>query len=554
MPYNIKLNNKLIFTLLWALIFILYLPAAKAGFVMDFTGWLDQVKNHSFSEYINRDNFNVKSLYQLWQLFVYVFYHIFGVNPWAWHILFVTSQASVSLLVYIFFQRLFSDSGIEKAGSIALTGTILYTICPHLSEVIVWEPTYHYFQGMALLLLILICTQAYFHTRDKKYVWFAISFYTLSLFTLEYFYLTPLFVVSLGLYYRHTLKYNKKLFIGILLYFIVPFIILLIARTVLFKVLYHDWISRIGTGTLAQSFYDYLVKPPKYFFHIVLLGRYFPFGIRQKVYAFCATTKGLIIFYSLFLLICTYLILRFKQLSGKARVSAFIVLYIVLATVLVLPMWFPELQLVTCDRYTYMLCAFIYMLIAVLISYIPYKLISIASLALFALINVRYTVQVNRYWMKSARINNNLLKTFPGTDNKITILLDQPENMHGVPMIQATSGGEFKLMYNLLMPGKITGDVLDAASFNMETPEDGAHIMVVSDSILHVTLNQWGTWWWYDGFGAVDRENEFYKIHFYDGHWYDLKLKKPAAGYRLLFQTGGQWKIVDWDKKNVDQY
>jgi hypothetical protein len=156
--------------------------------------------------------------------------------------------------------------------------------------------------------------------------------------------------------------------------------------------------------------------------------------------------------------------------------------------------------------------------------------------------------------MKGARIDNKLLDTFPGSSDKITILLDQPESMHGAPMIQATRGGEFKLMYNLLKPDSLTGIIMDAVSFNMESPEDGAHIMVVNDSMLHVTANQWGTWWWFDGFGALDRENEYFKIHIMDGHWYELTLRKPPSQYRLLYQTGGTWKQVDWSKLGQDQY
>ena len=66
-----------VFFSLWALMFILYFPAAKAGFVTDFTGWLNQVKNHGFWEYINRSNFKATSLYQVTQFNTYIFYKLF---------------------------------------------------------------------------------------------------------------------------------------------------------------------------------------------------------------------------------------------------------------------------------------------------------------------------------------------------------------------------------------------------------------------------------------------------------------------------------------------
>ena len=39
-----------------------------------------------------------------------------------------------------------------------------------------------------------------------------------------------------------------------------------------------------------------------------------------------------------------------------------------------------------------------------------------------------------------------------------------------------------------------------------------------------------------------------------EGHWYELKLKHPANQYLLLYQAGAQWKVVDLNKKNIDQY
>ncbi|MBS1584393.1 MAG: hypothetical protein JSS82_02405 [Bacteroidetes bacterium] len=554
MNQNPKLKPWLIFLVLWALLFVLYLPAVKAGFVMDFTGWLNQVKNYSFQEYINRDNFHVKSMYQLWQLFVYVFYHIFGTNFWAWHLLFVTSQALVSYLLYAFFLRLFIDSGVAGASTIALSGTILYSICPHISEVVVWEPTYHYLQAMALLLLILICIRNYFKTAASKHIWLALLCFTLSLFSLEYFYITPLFVLCLALYYRNTPGYDKKLFTRIGIRFIVPSIALVVGRTLLFKLLYNEWISRVGSGTLFQSFSDYIVKPPRYVFHIIFLGRFFPHEVRQKVYSFCSSPIGLLIFYGLFVALCLFILVRYKSFRNKGKAAVLIFLFTILAMLIVLPMWFPELQLVTMDRYTYMLCAFIYMLIALLASYIAKRSVAVAVVALIGLVNLRYTIQVNRYWMKSARINNHLLDTYAIADDKITLLLDQPENMHGVPMIQATTGGEFKLMYNLLRNGHINGEVLDIVSMNMETPADGVFATVLNDSTIKITANQWGTWWWFDGFGAGDRENEYFKLHAPDAHWYELTLKKDPSKYRLLYQVGGDWKTVDWSKKNEDQH
>lgn len=554
MTRNLKLNNLGIFILLWVLLFALYLPAARAGFVTDFTGWLYEIKNDDFLTYVNRSNFHVKSLYQFTQCTTYFFYLIFKANPWLWHLLFITLQALNGFLLWLFCSRLFLSSGVNNESGIALAGVALFCICPAISEVVVWEPSYHYLQGLLMMLAILICLQNYLHVQKRSYIIIALFIYTLSLFSLEYFYLTPLLSLALIRFYKYALQYQRIAYKKAMLYFTLPLFLLFTARLVLFKLLYHDWVSRIGSATLFQSLHDYIIKPPKYIFHLVFLGRFFSHEYRQKVYAFCESTLGLGIFYTLFAVLIGYILLRFRKFNNKAKLLSLVFLFVILATALVLPMWFPDLQLVAFDRYMYMLSAFLFMLIALLISYIPRMSLALVVFAFIALINLRYTIRVNRYWMKAQRIDEKLLDTFPGSNDKITILLDQPENMHGIPMIQATHGNEFKLMYNLLKPDSIQGLVFDGLSFNMETPEDGAHVTVLNDSMARITLNQWGTWWWFDGFGATDRENEYYKIHVPDAHFYDITLRKPPAQYRLLYQTAGNWKEVDWNRKNEDQY
>ena len=110
-------------------------------------------------------------------------------------------------------------------------------------------------------------------------------------------------------------------------------------------------------------------------------------------------------------------------------------------------------------------------------------------------------------------------------------------------------------MHNLLIPEKtIPNPTYDVLSYNMLTPTDGAHVTVLNDSTVRITLNQWGTWWWYEGKGAYTYENSVFKENLVDGgHFYDLILRQPPANYLLLYQVGNEWKVVDWSKKGVDQ-
>ena len=122
-------------------------------------------------------------------------------------------------------------------------------------------------------------------------------------------------------------------------------------------------------------------------------------------------------------------------------------------------------------------------------------------------------------------------------------------------MIGAQPDGEYKALREVYTGIVDKNTIYDAASYNMVRDHDGAHVTVSNDSVIHVTLNQWGTWWWYEGHGAKSYENKDYKINMIDpGHWYELTLKRPASQYLLLYEIGDQWKVVDMGKRNVDQW
>src|ERR1035437_3167090 len=94
-------KNVWICSMLWLFTFILYLPAAKAGWVIDSAGWLYNIRNLKFWDYINNSQSGIPSLYQFTQFATYVFYKAFNANPYAWLTLQVTIHAANSFLLFI---------------------------------------------------------------------------------------------------------------------------------------------------------------------------------------------------------------------------------------------------------------------------------------------------------------------------------------------------------------------------------------------------------------------------------------------------------------------
>jgi hypothetical protein len=374
--------------------------------------------------------------------------------------------------------------------------------------------------------------------------------------TLEIFYLTPWLVLLMALFYRYQCTDGREIGSRLIAKFFIPLLLLFGLRLLEFRLLHGDWVSRIGSATVLSVSDLGLGKPAKYLYHLVALGRFWPAdvhvgsltlgGIRQTIYQFCDSGIGVFLFWAIVMCVSAWCLFRYKYMTGSARVAFVMWLCMLAALVLVMPLWFYDLLLISMDRYAYFTIPFLAMLAAIGIWRMRRSWLRYALLLVVLLANVRYTVQANRYWMKGARITHSLLHTLPVHNNKITVLLNVPESMHGAPMIGASDMGEFKLMRNLLVPdSRLTGTVYDAMGYNMQSPEDGAHVLVLNDSVLRIRLNQWGTWWWYNALGGHSYENADYSIQVADGGCYDLAMKKNNSNYIFYFQTGSQWKQVD---------
>ncbi len=548
-------RDLLLFAGVWALLMVLYWPARQAGFVWDFTGWLEQVKYESFADYLNRTHATERSFYQFTHLTTYLFYLLFGTYAPFWHLLHVTLQAINVVLLFCLCNRLFGDAGIKGGTVIALGGCLLFCVNPHLAEVIVWEPSYHFLQGVILILLILLQAQQYIHQPKAKHAVIAGLLFLCSAFALEIFYLTPLFVLSLAYFYRKGLNYDKAAYRKVLYYFVLPQVVVIALHVPAVKLVFNNWVAHVGTETLNQSLAGYLVKIPKYLFHILFMGRFFPDETKSKVYGFISEVKFLWAFYGLLLLTALYIVSRFGQMQAKSKVAALLLFWTVISFAIFTPLWFEEMKLSGYDRYTYLPAAFLYMLLCVGIAYLSVRVMFSVLIGTYALVNVYFTRKLVLYWNHSAAVINNLIDTVPLRNDKIILFLNVPHNLNGVAMIGTAPGSEVKLMHNLLRGTPMMAEAHDVAAFNMLTPTDGAHVTVMNDSMVRVTLNQWGTWWWYGAFGLSNYENDSYKVNVTDpGHVYELTLKLPADKYLLLYTIGKDWRIVDWNKKNEDLY
>ncbi|MEO6831079.1 MAG: hypothetical protein ABI378_02480 [Chitinophagaceae bacterium] len=534
-------NNGLVFLLFGGILFLLYLPAASCGWVSDSLGWLYSIQTESFFDYINRTQFGVRSFYQTTQFVTWIFYQLFGINRWAWHFLHIALHALNCTLLFAFVKGFLKDGKIASAEQIAFVAALLFCCSPYVSEVIVWKASFHYLQGLAFLLGILLLTRMYLLSQQKRDLVFALVLIILSIFSLELWYLTPLFCASMLLFYWNakivSFKNIKRTFSNILL----PQLLLFGLHLLLVKIILGSNTARLGDGFWQRPLAYFAIKPPMYFFEL-FGGRFLPQSLRTEIYQFFCTYLGAGLFYGALFGLCFWLLFRLRQMSIRSKASCLFFLWMLVAISLITPMWFPERLLIVGDRYLYIVLPFFFTslcLLLFLIKSASFKTIIFIGIVASECIG---TLHLNRIWQKSENYSESLQTSFPKLPNKHILLLNNPAFYKGAAMIGAGADGEFKLMHNLFYQPKFPQEMDDVLAANLCTLKDSTSFQVLNDSTIRIQLLNKESFWWYGSDYAKNYETPNFSVELIDQHTYLLKLHQAASKFVLLFQQNGHWQ------------
>jgi hypothetical protein len=541
-----QLSGFRVFGILLALTTLLYFPAAKAGWVIDAAGWLHSLEAQSFTDYVNRTGSHVASLYQFTQLATYGFYKIWGSNVWAWSILYMVLHAANGAVLFVFLRNLFADSGTWDPEWPALAAVLLFAVCPHASEVLIWKACYHYLQGLLFLLLPMYWAQQYLYRPQTKYAVLAGVCFLCSAFALEAFYLAPLLVGSLLLYYYKALRTTKAHCASAAKWLLLPQLGVLIVYAWAFTAVYPHQKPHVY-NLFSQNAVAYFSKPPKYLFHILLFGRYWPYAERMKVYAFLELPGLLIPLYVLAVLRTLGYCFSRHLLSPFRKLLLLVTFWASAVLVILMPLPFGDLPLlVFYDRYAYFLCPFLFAGIGLAVFHKRNRWLAWGAIAAFGLVNIYFTVKLTVLWKQSAYVDSRLLRELPDTQRKPVLFLNVPENMQGVPMIGAQPESNVKALRSLLYHLPVPDTAYDVVSFNLLSQFDAVKVEVLSDTSLQVAFGQVGNWWWYEGHGAVDYTNREYGMRI------DPKTgccvvttRRPLSAYCILYESAGMWYKVE---------
>ena len=132
-------------------------------------------------------------------------------------------------------------------------------------------------------------------------------------------------------------------------------------------------------------------------------------------------------------------------------------------------------------------------------------------------------------------------RNFNHYDKKEIIALAVPDNYKGIWMVRDSSA--LKETINFRLKKSLEARIDEIANFNLTAYDNGVNVKKENDSTIYVTFKQYGNWWWYNGVGMTNREDEKFKITVDEWCGYHLVIKnKQQHNYTIIYPDNLQWK------------
>ncbi|NCI48203.1 hypothetical protein [Sediminibacterium soli] len=553
-------------TILWryyifffVVISVIYQPAANAGLVTDFIDWRNHYQQSGLADLINGKQNSIKSFYQFTHLLMYGFTNLFGANPIAWHFLFTALFALNGFLIYRLFTTVLKDAGVDNAEGIVLIGVLFFLVSPYQAEVVVWKACLHYLTGFAMALYFALNAIADLrHPTTKRWL-LSMLIFTCSVFSLEFFLLTPVLTLILLFFYRHNSQ-SDTFRISIRKFVIIPFLLIL-GYFIVYKLVFGRWVAHYGAEHHEKLFHpDTFSTFFKYAIKYLILLRHWNYQEKEAVNHFL---DGPIIQWGALVIVLSFVIyglIRLKKWNIRNKVLLLCMFLFMLYLMPAATFHYSYLLLSENDRLGFMASAFLLMGFSVLLSRLPRRIYYTIACVYIGLCTFPLFQSV-MYWKKSEFIFSATVQ-HPIWHSSIhpheqVLFLNAPDNFMGIPIFKSwNDSSDIWKSIRLDNPRISFGSFYDVAKYNMTDTGNGVHIVVIDSITIRVIFNQWGNWWWNKGIGAGNYENQDYQVIFNDGdcgNCYTLRLKNliPRS---IIFQTGFALKKVNMKAFGIEQW
>ncbi len=539
-----KSNQFFLFALLFLFVLIIYFPAHQAGFVTDFLGWQNKFNQEPITGALTTFGWHANQ--QASVFFFYLLYKLFNLNGWPWYISFTLLHTINGFLSYRLFCRILKECSVSNASITAFIGTLLFLLSPYQAEVLVWRVCVHYLLSTLCILLVLTLTWNFLQTRKGKDLWWMQVIFLLSLFTLEITLITPVMIFVLVIIHHSIFNKGTMTWRNILI-LLAPQIIFIGGYFVINKLILGQWVGHYGADThFRLSFHDIFSNYFRYLFKYLFFTRYFEHSLKMKIFSTAETTSGIAVMLSIFMLLFLYALIFYNLLHNRLRIAGMSLLLFFISLTPIITLYMVTLMHGENDRYGYLASIFFWMTVSVLFAALPKRLFYGIALILI-LISVLLLWQTNRWWCENTKIYYSLLDDFRWYEKDEVVILNIPDNYQGLYMYRIyNEPSGFKEALALIRKKPFNGQMREVTQFNMMAKDQGVHVTVDSINNLTVTFNQYGNWWWWEGIGISDYENEHYKVDF-EGNAYHLLLKSLKPNSAIIYQVGDKWEQVNAD-------
>jgi hypothetical protein len=539
-------HSRLFFQSKWriALLFqamaqLLYLQTHGAGMVFDFNGWILQYQSGSFSDIWHC--FGYPGLHQIEHLLFFSIYKTFGLNPWAWTLLFSALHGLVAFLAYCFLKQLYTLCKVKDALILSFITAGLFLLSPMASETVVEKVTIHYFATVSAMLLCLIGWIKYHQSHKVSYLLVIACIFPIGLFGLELSYSYPLIHLILGIFLFH--RNQRRMSIPSIAALTFPFLILG-AFLILHKALIGTYIGHYGSDVhLRFDFKDILSNLMKYALSYLVFFRHWSFPLKTLLSEWLFSHAYLIT--SLLVLLMTLLFFRFRKTSDTVMILLWVTLA-VLALAPVANLYFVLLSPYENDRYGYWASIFIYSGMVLMIWQVRPVFLRWFLLATFLVVNLMQTISTVITYRQSATLTYRLYDDFRWADKQVIALLDV-DSYKGIRLFRTMSGAASSFTESLYLYNGIDMrrkmDVI--YQMNYTSLSDGVSVTRIRDTeevMYKVAYRQWGNWLWNNAqMNILDRQDLFSIRTSEDNLSYKILIHHPAEDIVFIYPNGTKW-------------
>lgn len=508
----------------------LILPAVNSGLVTDFTGFVEGMMLRPEASIFKKYGYH--SLHGLTSVAMYLPYKIWGLCRMCWGLYFLFLHLAAGIALFEAFNLFLIKLGISESRLASLLAALIFLIQPYQLEAVVWEACLSY-----LLTSLLMAGSFYFLLKaeriNSKTFILSAGLYFLSLFTIELPFTFPL-IIGLALLVVYGFKNWKTILTQSSVYFGLLGMYLILNRIVEGK-----WIGHYGAEVhLNVSPFDMAATINKYLLKNTLFIRHWPHNSKMSWFDGLNDVWIAVATFGIVAIICLWP----KNMAWR-KASLFSFGAFLFASLPTSNLFFSYILFGENDRYGYWGMAF-FGLLLVSLAFGLNKRVGLVLTSIYIVICSYFTLSLSLDWARSEKVRYNLVQNFPKDLDKPVIALNNPDNYKGLYMFRTI--GEGSGLYDALhyIGGrKDVPQIHEVYQYNMTSVSDGCDAWFLGQDSIRNEFKQWGNWYWTDGIGASNKNNDLYSTKI-DGHVYYLKLKQPADSFYIICQKGNEWKLL----------